>query len=136
MLEEGLKQLIEFVKAASSVLWQAAYKQVYADAVVNSIWLLIMLMITFFAIKLVVYSIKEFKKDIERRKKETEATGKVYNWNTDEKDDNSSIGTILLFSFVAILPSVISIMLLTDVVRWLINPEWYAIQKLINMIPK
>jgi len=111
MAEELISELVEFVRTASPLIWQAFYKQVYIEAISNTAIGIVLLIIT---VILWVWFFKERKKFIES----------VYARDED-------------YWFIAgtgFLSTVITVAVLITVLTRFLNPNYYAIMKIIELI--
>ena len=107
-----IQQLVELVKQTAPELWRIAVLQVKANGVTMGIWSLISLGI---GIPCLFVAIKEFKRPLE-----------------NHIDDHMKAWLLLIFA--GIMPIGIGLGLLTSVTQMMINPEYYAIQVLIQLV--
>jgi chromate transport protein ChrA len=105
-MEQVLGELIDFLKNASPVVWNALIKQTYMEGVVSIVWAAILVLIAFGFYKL----------------------GKKLN-NSDEDTLFwlSSFVASGIFLFIGVFRFIEGIM-------WLINPEFYAIRYILEKI--
>ena len=103
-MTELLQQLIDLLKGASPLVWAAYMKQVYVYAGQQAAWAVLLLILILFIVKAGDFC-KKFEEDLE--------------W---------------FFYFGAVLLGVLSFMLITRAVGSVINPEYYAIQNIINQL--
>ena len=74
-MTELLQQLIDFIKSASPIVWEALVRQVYVEAVSYAAWAVLTTIVVFIWIRLAKWAKKEKKK----------ANKNVYNeWGTAE----------------------------------------------------
>ena len=106
-MDKVLQELIEFVKSASPVIWQALYKQVYVEALASFLW----------AIGLAVLAVILFR---------------IAKWAMAKKEEEGYMsdweilyGFCYFFSGVA---GVVAFGFLVSAIKWVANPEFYAIR--------
>lgn len=110
-MNDALQRLIEFVEAASPVIWAAYFKQVYVHTAVNLAWALVM----GGCVPLLVRARKYCEKKYEAQ----------------DHFDSWEIGVAL--AWVGIVSTAfIAIGLTLSAAGRLANPEFYAIQLLLN----
>jgi len=115
-MDSALQELIEFVKSASPVIWQALYKQVYVEALSFLIWAI---GLAFVAIMLV-----RFAKFANSKKVQEEEYGKYTDW-----------GVVSYASYVsASIVGLIAFALLVSAIKWASNPEFYAIRFILESL--
>jgi hypothetical protein len=108
---DAIKALIDFVKLASATIWEAAFRQVYANVAANAFWIVILLVGFFFIIRWIKISNKKYE-------------------DYGSEGWEASVGVSW---FALVVDSIIICLLTSDVIKWLINPTWYAIEQLKNM---
>lgn len=116
MGEDVVQKLIEFVQNASPVVWNAALKQVQVDAVLYFIGAVVFLVLTIGCISLTRWS----------NNKKKEAT----DWNESDYDLGIYFGAA-----GAVLFTLCTVGFICEMVVRLINPTWYAIQNILNLLP-
>ena len=107
-MDETLLELIEFIRIASAVMWEAAYRQVYIDAVGDGL----------FAVILVLTCVSLVH---------------VTRWAWNVEDDGWE-GLVVIAGFCAILCGIFAVALAYHAFGKCINPEWHAIQNLIELV--
>lgn len=120
MTAAQVQQLIDLVKGASSVLWQAALHQVYASIITNFIEAGFVLIL---AIALAIASTKFWKAGSNVRARDKYADDVAW-----------TLGSVMtgLGSIVAII---VAFVLAMQAVQMLLAPDYAAIQQLTNLIP-
>lgn len=103
MIDKTLQELIDFIKSAAPVLWEVLVKQVYADIATYLIWTVITAVMAYFLIKIAKKMLKE--------------------------DELNPLGFFSAFGGATAL--ILSPVLLTQAVRMLINPYYYAITNIL-----
>jgi hypothetical protein len=113
MGEELIYKLVEFLETASPMLWEAAARQSIVNAWVNVLWFVILAAVTGSLIRTGVYCLRQTKEH-----------------PYDEYDIGATIS--LLFGAIA---GWIAISCLTFAIKSGLNPTYYAILNLIELIP-
>ncbi len=108
ILSQALQDAINFIKNVSPILWETLVRQVYNDAITYLFWALVLTIGATVLFKL-------GKKLYNDRDSEMEMLGGL-----------SYCGTVIL--------SIIVPVLISTGIRMLINPNYYAIYSIINMI--
>ena len=109
-LKELLAELVEFLKALAPEVWATGVRQVYASAASTGVAILALMIIAGF----VGYGVRIA---MEKSDKDPDCIGWAFGG-----------GLILIVLFVVI------VVLIAQVVPTLINPNYYAIQHLINIV--
>lgn len=132
-----LQELIDLVKTASPKLWEIAVRQVYANVASDLMWL-------FFLIPIMILTsiwMKKFYKkckNLEKEKEECNSITDVWDRKDRRKEiDNRLSDTNLLFGItcaIEILLGLVMIIIFSNIIPKLINPEYYAIQILIDLV--
>jgi hypothetical protein len=113
-MEQALMKLIEAVENSAPVVWQIAMRQVYSNVAALFLWSIAALITAFLLIRL--------------WKKESIKTRDVYDDSFWEMGGN-------IFAAVGIVVSLIAgLILFTNAVQALINPQYYAIQSLLQFV--
>jgi len=115
MTEDLAQKLVDFVKNASTSMWNTAYKQVYVEVFQTALWLL-------FALVLLGILIWVYKKVAVWLDK------KSYNY------DENVIGTRVLDGICIVFLVVFIVIGLIEIGSRLINPDLYAIKVLLGLI--
>jgi hypothetical protein len=110
MIDEVLKQLIDFLQTASPMVWETLIKQVYITGLSYVLWGAGLGVASFYCIKVGNYG---------RRQME---------------DDADWFGGAILAFVGAALTGVTSFGLLVSAIAHFINPEFYAIQYILAQI--
>lgn len=111
-MDQAFLKLIEMIEKASPAVWEIVNKQVYVDATESFLWALILGGIAITLFKFIPF----FKK------KEIEDSYEMWD-------------IALIFSWViAPISLLVSLVFLMDALKMLYNPQFYAIQYLINNI--
>ena len=111
MIDQVLLELVEFVKGASPVIWEALYRQVYVEALGGILW-----SVGLFCLSAILFRLGKF----------------CYGQHTKSYD---SWDIAYVFSyFSAGASSVIAFGLLVSAVKYLANPEFYAIRFILQSI--
>lgn len=111
MTEQALQQLIELIKNASPVVWQAIMKQVTANSFELLFWSLVSFCAMFIFLKLAAYGNK---------------------MKQEEKDDWET--PYLSGIFLAALCFTVASMFLIEVLERFYNPEFYAIRYILEQL--
>ena len=115
MIDEALRQLIEFINTASPVIWESTIRQVYVETFAKLIWMVGLAVAGFYLMKLGNYF----------GKKKDKAS------YSDEFEYGVASALAYIFSAIAIT---ISFSLMVSAITHFANPEFYAIQYLINTL--
>jgi lipoprotein signal peptidase len=106
-MDKVLQELIEFMKSASPVIWQALYKQVYIEAAASFLW----------AIGLAVLAVVFVR---------------VAKWAMAKKEEDDGYSDWeIVYGFCYILScatGIVAFSLLVSAIKWIANPEFYAIR--------
>jgi hypothetical protein len=106
MIDETLKQFVEFVRESSPLVWGALIKQVYSEAVGYFAWSIGLAVVAFLLYR------------VARRVQE------------DDGDD-----FVITITWVGVvLAGFPALMLFTSAIQHIINPEFYAIRFLISSL--
>ena len=106
-MDEALKLLVEFVRTASPVIWEAAYRQVYVKVFNGTLGLL------FFSVVYIIWL-------------------KFANWIRSEEPDGIDadvakwVGTLVYLG--------VFLMIASGQINRLINPDYYAIKILLSLV--
>jgi hypothetical protein len=115
-MENLLQQLIDLVKSAAPALWEIALRQVQVRVVIDIIWLIGMLAA---AVGLAIALRGGFRKYQSQEHN-------IYS-------DDFGLWMLLIFEGVAELVLLgITISLITEIISYSMNPNYYAIQVLLN----
>ena len=109
-----LAELISTIKNLSPMVWEILMKQVYANAATRLLWGLVMAVgAPIFLIKFIPYASKQCKKE-----------GWASNWDMAQ-----------IFAWIfGIIVSIVGFIILTGALQALYNPEYYAIENLLNSL--
>ena len=111
-MTELLQQLIDFIKAASPMVWGIYVKQVYVDAAVGVFWGIGVLIASPFLTKFAKYAFNKYEED------------KYSGWD--------------MWAYFACAGAVcgvaIGLVLITTYIKGFINPEYYAIQNILSQL--
>jgi hypothetical protein len=105
-----LQQLIDLVSATAPELWRIALRQVWANVATQSFVAIICVIFTGVSVW---------------------GTKKVYKW---EKKRSDVFGSILLGIFGIGGCGITTLVMIGNIIPQIINPEYYAIQTLINFV--
>lgn len=111
-MEEILQQLISLVQETAPAVWAIARRQVMSNTIISVIWTILSLLSSVALARLTKYCHKKEQED------------KYSNWAIVKP-------FAALFAAVAFFAV---FLLLTDVVRYLVNPDYYSIKVLTNLI--
>ena len=109
MEHELLERLIDFIENASPVIWEAATKQVAVQAASHLMWATLL----FVATLALLYVAKK-------------------SWK--EREYNSNEELFVVFSILAAATGILGLVLCTHGVSLLMNPEYYAIDNLLDLL--
>lgn len=126
-----LEKLVQFVETASPVIWQAAMRQVYVNAVSYLVWGVVFLALTVVAVY-VVRRIYRTRHEIQAKKEATRAAGGYY-YGRDE-DENEI--TAILAAIGAIAFGITALGLAQAGIARFVNPTFYAIRLLLSGLPQ
>ena len=115
MIVEKITEITEAIKGVAPEVWRIMIKQSYVVCISNIIWGL-------FSLGLVISCIK-FWKYINKKRK-------INNWDTS---DPEYILPIFLIGTLSIVGVMVFICCTDEAIKYVINPEYYAIQ---GLIPK
>ncbi len=114
LVEKTLVEVIDFVKMTSPELWRIALQQAWAETLSTTYKLLVWLMIDVLCVLATrIYS------------------NKVKNGEMNHDDDG---WLLLLIGTVSFFSTIVAALLINDLIYLIINPEWYAIQNLIELV--
>jgi hypothetical protein len=125
-MNESIAKLIEWIQSASPAIWNILVKQVYVDTVTS---LLVVLMCVVAIVLSWSYYKKVAAKDLE--KWISYKGNSVSDWSFDWDDH---IGMVIFMGVVVTLATLTIIIMLPGIVGRLLNPEFYAIQFIIQSI--
>jgi len=123
--EEAIAELIGLVKSAAPALWEVARRQAYANAAQKGIALLMMIS----AIGLLVRGARKAELAYTKAVKEHDGVPR-WKWIRTEEDN----GGYWFLMFCAVLTGVFATLLAGDLVAQLINPDYYAIKVIIDLV--
>jgi len=108
-MEEALLEILARLEAVAPHVWALAVRQVWVDAVIGSI------------IGIICFAV----------------TQRVFVWARREAQRNKHDAPMywILFGCCAFFVDGIGLALFNDVLQALLNPQWQAIQKIINLVP-
>ncbi len=113
MTEDIIKEIISLLSETSPIVWRIFLKQVYIDVYLSLAWVVTLAVIIF----ILAFPVRRFviKK-------------------ADEEGDSLSDWTLHLFIIYIISPVcfIVTLILITEAVSKLSNPEYYAIQYLLR----
>lgn len=112
MIDETLRQLIDFLKEACPVIWGAVYKQVYVEAVAYVVLFVLALAATYACYRIFLYGQEEAKRD------------KWSDWGAGS----------LLFATLGALAAIIATICINAAIGRFVNPEFYAIRYFISQL--
>lgn len=113
MIDEVLRKLIEFLQEVSPLVWQALVKQVYVEAFSKFAWGALLLIGAFFLVKL---------------------AAKVKAAYKEEYQDGAEDITAGLVYFISLFVGVVGFAFVVSALKWVANPEYYAIRLLVENI--
>ena len=121
-MDELVNLLVELVKTATPVMWEAAYKQVNVKTIHEVLWIVGWIALFFGTRRASSYLEKESQKEEDKSH-----YGQV-SWKTEQR-----IGSVALTacSFAVVLLALCNI---GTIVGMLINPEYYAIKLLADLV--
>lgn len=127
-MEELLKELIEFVKSASPMVWTALIKQVYVYAIQNLVWGLLFLVASIASGRTMIFFINRW---IAINKGMDDGESEYYHY--------SDVPTYVMgcsMASVCVFPLLVALALGTilEGASRLINPEFYAIQLILKQL--
>jgi len=128
-METIIQELVAFVQKAAPVMWEAAYRQVYVNALYSLGWALIWSIVGVVSYKVAKHSLRV----VATRRSENE--NKDWSYSKEEPwDTDTFLGVYLgyaaaLFSLICVIVNAFTI------VGYFINPSYYAIQNLIKLFP-
>ena len=122
-MEEILQQLIDFVREASPEVWRVLLRQVYVDACTDLLWLLM--------IAVLVYIVYRLGRRAERAS--LDEKGEYNERYSSSSQDSNRIAMYACYVIAGILAIVIPV-LLTSALRAFLNPEYYAVMNIVNVL--
>lgn len=125
-----LEKLVQFVETASPVIWDAAMRQVYVNAVSYLAWAVVFLALTVVAVY-VVRRIYRTRYEIQAEKQAVREASKYY-YGRDE-DENEI--TLILASIGAVASGLLTLMLVHAGIGRFVNPVYWAINMLLDGFP-
>ena len=105
-----LGKLVEFVENASPAIWEIAQKQVVVRAAQTALWAVVLTIVC----GVLVY-----------------IASKAYKYAANEDDD--FFAHSVLVGVLAFVSGIVAIGLAADVMGYLINPAYYAIENILSM---
>jgi hypothetical protein len=128
MDETIIQKLIDFIETASPVVWEAAYRQVYVEAISN-----FLVFLGLVALSVICYRyFTEFRDESIRLNKILDETN-GYTGGTRSKRDDANIASVF-FAVCIVLFAGISVFIIGGVIGRVINPDYYAIKILAGMV--
>lgn len=112
-MDKVLQELIEFVKSASPVIWQALYRQVYVEALGFILWAIGLAVLAVILFRLAKFAVKKKEED-----------GYMSDWEI-------LYGFCYFFSVVV---GIVAFGLLVSVIQHVANPQFYAIRFILQNI--
>ena len=109
-----MEELIELLKNIAPQVWEILIRQVYVDAFSYMAWSVVLAIASILLGKHAKYFFKKYQSGNE--------------WNDYDFP-------AILLAIVAVVSTIIAVMLLFISIKEIINPEFYAIQYLINAVP-
>lgn len=128
MTQTLIQELVEFVKTASPIIWQAAYRQAYMQAIESFLVFLGLVSLALYGAKWYRHftGISDSLSD-----KIKNSTG--YNGTYEHDKEGVDIIRVALVALIIIVIG-ISILALSAVVSRVLNPDYYAIKILAEMV--
>ena len=111
-MEGKLNEVIEYIRNLAPAVWAILMKQVYSNAIVNAIASAIFIVTTIAFLQSIRFCIKKQEKD------------SYSGWEMG----------ILFLAMGVFITSIISLVTLVSAFQYLFNPEFYAIQQIIQTI--
>ncbi len=106
-----LGKLIEFVENASPAIWEIAQRQVMVNTARATLWAVVVTIVCGVLIYLTI---------------------KTYKYAANEDDD--FFAPFVFVSALAFISGIKAIALVSDVMGYLINPAYYAIENILSMV--
>jgi len=125
-MEDILNRLISIVQDAAPALWAIARRQVLASIAGNAIWILFLVIATGVLAWATRFYYGRYTKWREWKQREHHRQI-VY-------DDDDGIGGMTFAILGAVFTTFLMFVLVTGMVKYLINPDYYAIQVLLNLV--
>lgn len=115
MIDQVLQKLIEFLQEASPLVWQALVKQVYVEAFSKFAWGALLLVCAFLLARVAAKSKASYEEEYrDGRWAEDSAAGFVY--------------------LMSLLVGVGGFAFVVSALKWVANPEYYAIRLILSNI--
>jgi hypothetical protein len=115
MMEELIAKLVELVESASPELWEIAQRQVLANIVTKVIWAVVPLIIFVVLLFLARICWRQSKED---------------KYNEDEWISGAIVLVVVSIGFM-----VFALTKINYIISAMINPKYYAIKALLDLIP-
>jgi len=112
-MDKVLQELIEFMKSASPVVWQALYKQVYVEALAFFLWAIGLAVLAVVLVRVAKWAMAKKEED-----------GYLSDWGI-------VYGLCYFFSGVA---GIVAFGFLVSALKWVANPEFYAIRFILQSV--
>lgn len=120
-MDELLRELIEFVQQASPMIWETLVRQVYVQAMQSAVWSVFWLLLVGVSVKALAW--------FNRRDHDGDLV------MVDEYGTNAEHALGVVFSiFTALVASVLFFYCVVDFVSRLANPDYYAIQLILEQL--
>jgi len=117
-MEETLRSLVEFVKTASPLVWDAVLRQVYVTAVTNFIWLLALVVGLVVLVKISLHCRRNY------------VVAEAYTLDGWDRSDWATTMAITMGGAVIVIVAIL--IGLTETISRLLNPNYYAIQMILQ----
>lgn len=129
MMDEALQKLIDFVEQAAPVMWEASYRQSYVVAIRDLLFFIGMMALAVYCARW-YFHFGDLVNVI--NEKIAQETGWSSGLKTDRENAQLARG---IFAFLVIVIVGAAILVVGGVIGRIINPDYYAIQNLIGLIP-
>lgn len=121
-MEDLLRELIEFVKSASPMIWETFRRQVQVEIFQLVFWTVVLLAVSLVCTRLAYKTATNIKTAKEENK------DRFYRSDVDEV-------MILMFSLTASVAALtIGLMNISDAISRIINPDFYTIQLILEQL--
>ena len=120
--KDAIGQLMVLVQETAPALWQIARRQVWSQVAVNALWAVVMLAA---AVGLTVFAVKAHRRSMHDMKHTS--------YSTDPLDWSIWAYTSAIFAGIFAL---VLLIFLSDITVRLINPDYYAVKALMDLLPK
>ena len=126
MIDQALQKLIDAISKVAPEVWATLMRQTQIQAIQNIVWIVILIVAFFIALKAVKIGYK-IRADEYAREKE----------NHYDHPDLDKYAYHLIFGYLAMITFVVvSAMLINNTIGLLINPQFYAIEFLLHQVGK